>query len=192
MVKKLIDTQEFMLLEISEIEIDGIPLDDDRVRYLPELPIHILNYIRHKDYDIDECINENPGLYELIVIPFNAKAYAAFYLVTERETSLDMITRFIEQLHKTIHSDEVIAYEFEDLCELEGFIKARVITKTDKSALYKYKNKIFYVTSKALSRLSEYFIYPQTLSICVLDEHGEKIINEDAFEKLCSYVRASQ
>jgi len=192
MIKKLVDTDEFMLLEISDIEMYGRPIKDMSAVESPVLAVLILEYIKVHDFEIDECINENPGMYESMVFPLNGRVYAAIFLATVCEQAVLRVRAFIMENYNENPFEMAYAYDFDSLCNLEDFIRSRVITKTDKSALYKFKNKYCYVTCDAIIGLCEYFINARQMSLCVLDEHGEAIISSDAYDKIFSYVFCSE
>jgi hypothetical protein len=188
MIKKLIDTDDYMFIEVSGIKYDGLPLTAESVKTSPYFPVAVLDYIKQQDAYIDVCIEDNPGVYDAIIFPMSGNAYAAIFPMSKREQACMNVCAFVMEKSKNDLFGIVYAYDFDELSELERFIESNVITRTDDSALFKFGGIFCYVTSEALSRLSEFFINERRISRHVLNEHGDVFINENAYEKLSSYL----
>jgi len=187
MIKKLIDTNELMLLEIDKINICGRDICIKAIKDLPVFVPIIIVFLLEEDYEYEKLLQKIPSQYNALIFSVQGKAYAAFFPVSNSDKAYADVMAYIGQLYP----DPVYAHEFRDLNELEDLIKARVIAKTEKSALYKKNNTYCYVTNSALNRLQEYFINPQPLLMDDITKHCEKIIGKDAYDKILSYVKGT-
>jgi hypothetical protein len=190
MVKKLIDTNDLKLLEVSGLTINGRSVSDDAVKYLPGFPLVVLHIISKLDNEYEKYLRMIPEQYSAIVFPINNKAYAAFFPVASGAKAYDRVMTCMGRIYPDNPGGSVYAHEFNSLCELEDLVKSRIITKTDTSALYKHNNSYWYLTSEALVRLNEHFIKSRPMALCIFNEHGEQLIGGDAYEKILSYVQS--
>lgn len=185
MIKKLIDTHELKLLEINKIKICGKDICIESIKDLPEFVPIIIVFLLEQDFEYEKIIKEIPAQYNAMIFPIQGKAYAAFFPAERLEKAYSDVMACIERLYP----DPVYAHEFNELNELEDLIKTNTIARTKKSALYKKNNRYCYVTNIALAQLTEYFINPRPLQMNDISTHCEKIIGEDAYDKILSYVK---
>lgn len=187
MIRKIIDTEELVFMELKDIEMNGKPLKDFFCSRYPEmLAVHIKEYIKAQDTDILRRVRKNPDLYKWIIFPMNGMIYAAFFMVIVSEQVFQIVREVTAQFRNQLNL--AYAYVFDSLDMIEDFIANRVVTKTDESSLYKINNKFYYMTSDELHGLSEFFITGKLMSMCVINEHGDVIISDDAYGKICSYL----
>jgi len=174
-------------MELRGIEVDGRPLKDFRGTQFPDLlAAHIKEYIKEQDAEVLERICENPEMYKWVIFPLNGVIYAVIFMVAFSAQAFQLVREFINKIRNPF--DMAYAYVFDSLDMIEGFIKNRAITKTDESSLYKIDNKFYYMTSDELHGLDEFFITGRLMSMCVINEHGDLMIGDDAYEKICSYI----
>lgn len=185
MIRKLIDSQDLTLLEIDRVTICGKRINIEAIKDLPEFVPIIIVFLSDEDNTYEKIIRKLPDEYGAMIFPVKGKAYAAFFPTLRAGIAYGEVMACIGRLYP----DPVYAHEFKDLNEIEDLIKAKTIPKTKKSSLYKKNNKYWYVTSNALFRLNEYFANPQRMQMSEVAEHCEKLIGEDAYEKILSYVK---
>lgn len=187
MIRKIINRREIIFLELKNLEINGKPLTNFKCTQFSEtLAVHIKEYIKKQDAEVFTLVCENPELYNWMVFPLKGVVYAIIFMVAVSAQALQFIREFIQNYCNP--HDLAYAYVFDSLEMIEGFIKNRVITKTDDSSLYRIGNKLYYMTNDEFHGLSEFFITGRLMSMCMINERGDVIISDDAYQKICSYL----
>jgi len=174
-------------LELKDLKMDGKPLSDLKCTQFSEmLAIRIKDYIKEQDAEVFERVSKNPELYKWMIFPLKGVIYAVIFMVEVSVQAFQLVREFIQDYCNP--HDLAYAYVFDSLEMIEGFIEKQAIKKTDDSSLYKIGNKLYYMTSGELHGLSEYFISGKLMSMCFINERGDVIISDDAYEKICSYL----
>lgn len=187
MIKQLIDTPELKLFEISRLKICGREIQIEAIIDLPEFIPIVIVFLSDEDSECEKIIKKIPIQYNAMIFPVKGKIYAAFFPSDGVEKAYGKVMVCMGQ----IYPDPVYAHEFKNLSEIEDLIKSNAIGMTKKSAIYKKCGKYWYVTNTALVRLNEYFINPQPVNMNDISNQSEKIIGEDAYQKILSYVKGT-